>query len=328
MSVTPIDLSALDAIGGDGMLKETTGTPLMLDLTIVHEDPDQPRKAFDDILELAASIAEVGVKVPISVRPHPTLPGQYMVKFGARRRRAALARGLTHIPAWIDAVPSDFEQVIENLQRSNLTPMELADFIADKQAGGMKPAEIGRRLSISRSAVTKYLALANAPEEIGEVYRSGRSTSPDTLYDLRALLSQFPEEARTWLATNAEVSRRSVAELRNSLSAEQVPERRAASTTQVRKSTSRSADPMEIKRPVLAVKVGDRFGLIVLNLRAAADDHMLVKWDDTGQASEVPCRDIRVLRLDDARRYEPINRGLTATRDQTASPPAKPATPA
>ena len=72
------------------------------------------------------------------------------------------------------------------------------------------------------------------------------------------------------------------------------------------------ADPYEIKRPVAAIKVGDRFGIAVLNRRANSEDHILVKWDDTAEITEVPSRDVRLLRIDDARRYEPINRGLTS----------------
>ena len=314
MSVKPIDLSALDAFHEWGTRK-LSGKPLLLDLDLIHEDPDQPRKVFDDLLELAASIAEHGVTVPISVRPHPNIACHYMVKFGARRRRAALSVGLTQIPAWIDAVPSDFQQVIENLQRKELTPMELATFMAEKVGAGMKHAEIARKLGIHRTAVSKHLALVDAPPEIEAVYRSGRSTSPDTLFELRSLFSQFPAETRSWLAQDVDVSRRSVEDLRRRLTGEgaefETPEGAKPGKGRRR---SASDDPYEIKRPVAAIKVGDRFGMAVLNRRADSEDHILVKWDDTAEITEVPTRDVRLLRIDDARRYEPINRGLIPTK--------------
>ena len=323
MSVTPIDLSALDTFDASGEGRGI-GKPLMLDLDLIHEDPNQPRKTFDDILELAASIGDVGVKVPISVRPHPVMGGQYMVKFGARRRRAAIAAGLTQIPAWIDDVPSDFEQVVENLQRADLSPMELATFMAEKVSAGMKRGEVARRLGIHHTRISKHLSLVDAPAEIEAVYRSGRNTSPETIFELRSVYERYPDETTAWLATGADVSRRSVEDLKRRLAAgEETAAGKGVTRAKARK-VSELADPMEIKRPVVAIKVGERLGIAVLSRRASSDDHMLVKWDDTAEVDEVPSRDVRLLRIDDARRYEPINRGLTPKPESAASLPGEP----
>ncbi len=323
MSVTPIDLSALDAFDasseGGGL-----GKPLMLDLDLVHEDPNQPRKSFEDILELAASIGEAGVKVPISVRPHPVMEGHYMVKFGARRRRAAVAAGLTQIPAWIDDVPSDFEQVVENLQRADLTPMELATFMAEKVSAGMKRGEIARRLGIHHTRISKYLALVDAPAEIEAVYRSGRNTSPETIFELRSVYERYPGETSAWLETGVDVSRRSVEELKRTLAGgQETAAGKEGARAKARKVTE-PVDPMEIKRPVIAIKIGERLGIAVLSRRASSEDHILIKWDDTAEIAEVPSRDVHLLRIDDARRYEPINRGLTAKPESAASLPGEP----
>jgi ParB family transcriptional regulator, chromosome partitioning protein len=311
MSVTPIDLSGLEALNASVSGKDA-GKPLSLELDRVHEDPNQPRKTFDDVLELAASIAEVGVKVPITVVPHPSIADHYMVKFGARRRRAAVAAGLTQIPAWLEEAPNDFEQVIENLQRSDLTAMELALFMADKIGAGMKQTEVAKKLGIRPSAVTKHLALVNAPAEIEAVYRSGRNTSPETIFELRSVFQRFPDETRAWLAQDVDISRRSVEQLKQAL-AGVVTTGAEPSEGKRRGRKPRKLDASEIKRPVVAVTVAGRFGIIVLSRRAKAEDHLLVKWDDTAEVVSVPCRDVRVLRLDDARRYEPINRGLDRT---------------
>jgi ParB/RepB/Spo0J family partition protein len=323
MSVKPLDLSMLDDAFDAVEPGKSGGTPLMLDIDLIHEDPDQPRKAFDDILELANSIAEVGVKVPISVRPHPSVPGHYMVKFGARRRRASISAGKTQIPAWIDAVPDDFEQVIENLQRKDLTPMELAIFMHDKQMAGMKVTKIAQKLGIAHSKVSKHLALIDLPPEIDAIYQGGRSTSPETIFELRNLFARFPEETKAWLASDVEVSRRSVDNLKNALGRGNTDREQAAVQTRA-PNVSRAADPAEIKRPVVAVRVGDRYGFLVLTRRANEDDQVLVKWDDSGEVDAIACRDIVFLRLDDARRYEPLHRGLTASGPETPSPSAKP----
>lgn len=321
MSAKPIDLSMLDDVFDEGASAKSGGVPLMLDIDLVHEDPDQPRKTFDDILELANSIAEVGVKVPISVRPHPTIASHYMVKFGARRLRASISAGKTQIPAWIDDVPNDFEQVIENLQRKDLTPMELAIFMADKQAAGMKVTKIAQKLGIGHSVVSKHLALIDLPPELDAVYRTGRTTSPETIFELRNLLTRFPEETKAWLATDVEVSRRSVDGLKQALASGGAGLEAQVPTVKAR--TTRSADPAEIKRPVVAVRVGERYGVLVLTRRAKEDDQVLVKWDDMAEVEAVPCRDVVFLRLDDARRYEPLGRGMTLHAPEKLSPPAK-----
>ncbi len=326
MSTTPIDLSALDAFVDTDT--KSSGKPLMLVIDLVHEDPDQPRKTFEGMEELTASVAEVGVKVPISVRPHPNIRDAFMVKFGARRRRAAIGAGLTHIPAWIDDVPSDFEQVIENLQRKDLTAMELATFMADKQSAGLKITEIAQKLGIHRTAVHKHLALIGAPPEIDAVYQTGRNTSPETIFELRTLYGRYPEETKAWLATGAEVSRRSVDDLKRELAGADKP--RAAEEGPGRVKAAKAAkvvDPLEIKRPLIVVRVADRHGVLVLNRRANEDDHVLVKWDDTAEVEQVANGEVHFLRLDDARRYEPINRGLTDLAAATAFSPGEPNPP-
>ncbi len=323
MTVRTIDLSALDAFNAP---VSPAGSPLLLDIDLIHEDPDQPRKAFDDLLELAASIGVHGVKVPISVRPHPNIAGNYMVKFGARRRRASIQAGLTQIPAWIDNVPSDFEQVIENLQRKDLTPMELAQFMDDKLSAGMKVGEIAHKLAVPPSTVTKHLALIDPPAEIEALYQTGRSTSPETIYELRTLHKLYPDAVKAWLSDDIEVSRRSVDELKRRLKATKATAEPQLSPAPKRGRPGKIEDPGEIKRPVIAVRVADRHGIVVLTRRANEDEHVLVKWDDTAEVDQVPNRDIVFLRLDDARRYEPINRGLTEDAGTTASLPAKPNT--
>ncbi len=312
-----INLDALDSLDAFDALGQS-GKPLMLSLDLVHEDPNQPRKTFDDTkqLELAASVAEGGVRVPVSVRPHPQLPGHYVLNFGARRRRAALSAGLSAIPAWIDERFNDFDQVIENVQRAELTPMEMALFVSDKLTSGLKAAQIAQRLGMSRSAIAKYSALIGAPPEIEAVYASGRTTSPDTIYELRAIFNRFPAEVRMWLAEDRDVSRRSVEALRQALFKHIAPE--ATEPTEPKTRKAPSVNPHIIKRPVVAIKVGERLGILILSRRSSQDDRVLIKWDDTAEIDEVPASDLRVVRLDDARRYEPLNRGLGAAQ---AKPP-------
>ena len=72
-----------------------TGVPLLLKLSQIQEDPNQPRKIFDEekLRELADSIKVRGVKTPISVHEDESNPGFYIINHGARRYRASMMAG-------------------------------------------------------------------------------------------------------------------------------------------------------------------------------------------------------------------------------------------
>ena len=97
MSLQFHDLAELDApISGQG-----GGTPMLLPLDSIDEDPEQPRREFDAeaLQELADTIRERGVRQPVSVRPHPEQPGRWMLNFGARRLRASQRRRADRDPS-------------------------------------------------------------------------------------------------------------------------------------------------------------------------------------------------------------------------------------
>lgn len=117
-------------LGNLSTLNETSqeSGKLELSLSSIIEDSEQPRTFFNEesLNELAESIKERGVKSPISVRPHPTEPGKYIINHGARRYRASLIAGKTTIPAFIDTNYDLYDQATENIQRENLTAREIA----------------------------------------------------------------------------------------------------------------------------------------------------------------------------------------------------------
>ena len=120
------DLAALDRA-----VPVLNGAPLVIAIDLIDEDPGQARTEFDDksLAELAAAIAERGVKQPISARLHPDQPGRWMLNFGARRLRASKLAGKTEIPAFVDEAADSCDQVIENEQCEALRPMDLALFV-------------------------------------------------------------------------------------------------------------------------------------------------------------------------------------------------------
>ena len=109
--------------------------PQLLEVELIDEDPDQLRKkdspgfSMASLQGLAATIAARGLKSPISVRPHPQRPGRLMINHGARRLRAVKLLEQTRIRGYVDKDYSHDDQVIENLQRNNLTARELAEYV-------------------------------------------------------------------------------------------------------------------------------------------------------------------------------------------------------
>ncbi len=213
------DLAALDA-----PTLENTGQPLMLPVASIDEDPEQPRREFEDnrLEDLAETIRARGVRQPISVRPNLQAPGRWMLNFGARRLRASKMAGMAEIPAFIDTTADSYDQVIENEQREGLRPLELALFVQKRIALGDNQAEIAKRLGKSRQWVTLATALIEPPDWLLQAYREGRCRGTNELYDLRRLHGEHGDAVEAWAAQQTTITRDRLAEFRATL------ERRAA----------------------------------------------------------------------------------------------------
>src|SRR6185295_16447038 len=180
MNGLDIDLSGLEG-GFSELLKSSepkaaavgTGEPIQFNIDNIEEDPNQPRQTFDDeaLTELADSIRADKVRVPISVKPK-NASGKYIINHGARRYRASILAGKKTIPGFIDDSHDDYAQVVENIQRDNLTAVEIAKFIEKRRAAGDKDKVIGERLGKSKSYISMHGALLNWPEYIEEVYNA------------------------------------------------------------------------------------------------------------------------------------------------------------
>lgn len=182
-----------------------------IDISLISEDIHQPRKEFNQetLRELTETIKLRGVKSPISVRPDVDKPGTYIINHGARRYRASIKAGLTKIPAFIDTDYSEADQVIENLQRDDLTSREIADFIGRQLAGGKTKSEVARLIGKTNPYITMHATLLDLPDPLADAYQSGRCTDVTALYDLTRLYKAHKEEVISWLAlsTQEEISR-------------------------------------------------------------------------------------------------------------------------
>jgi len=166
---------------------EPAGKPLEIPLDDIERNPWQTRKHFDEALldELAQSIVSSGVVQPILVRPLPYSPTQpagqnptrYQLIAGERRWLASRKAGKTTVPAIVKQVND--EQVlemtiVENLQRTDLNPMEQArayqrlshDFKLTQE-------QMATRTGKDRTSVANFLRLLRLPEGVQTKVETG-----------------------------------------------------------------------------------------------------------------------------------------------------------
>lgn len=165
----------------------------------IHPNKGQPRKSFkaEDLAELTDSIKQNGILQPLLVRK---IAQGYEIVAGERRYQAARAAGLKEVPAVIRDISDDdvFKlALIENLQRSDLTPLEEArgyrQLIKEK---GLTQEELAKALSKSRSTITNTLRLLDLPEPVQQLVDGGQLSAGHA----RAILAVPSEEGRIKLA--------------------------------------------------------------------------------------------------------------------------------
>ena len=154
-----------------------TGTLVEIPTASVSPNPNQPRHHFDEetLVELAASIAEMGVLQPILVRLLDDDDDQYELIAGERRWRATQRAGLATIPA-IVRTTSDLSSVeqalVENLHRQDLTALEeAAAFQQLLEDFGLTHDELAGRVGKSRSAITNSIRLLGLPPAVQVLLR-------------------------------------------------------------------------------------------------------------------------------------------------------------
>lgn len=170
-----------------------------VDIELIHPNPNQPRTHFNatELNELSDSITEHGVLQPLLVRKDAD---GYEIIAGERRYQASKIAGLTEIPVIIKDVDDQKMleiALIENLQRSDLNPIEEAKGYKQLiKSSGMTQEALSKAVSKSRSAITNSLRLLDLPEQVQQYLFDGRLTAGHA----RAILAVPFEEQRIKLA--------------------------------------------------------------------------------------------------------------------------------
>lgn len=189
----------LDALISEATAETGSEPEATIEIDKITRNPNQPRKNFDEtaLQELADSIKQNGVLQPILVRK---VGIKYQIIAGERRYQASKLAGLNEIPAVVrDIDDKEVFQLalIENLQRSDLSPMEEAKGyrqLIDSQ--GLTQEGLAKILSKSRSAIANTLRLMDLPTVVQEMIEQDLLTPGHA----RAILAVPTEEGRVELA--------------------------------------------------------------------------------------------------------------------------------
>jgi ParB family chromosome partitioning protein len=172
-------LDALIPTHPEGEILSDFSGVLEVPLDLIAANPHQPRKGFDDrkLKELAASINEHGIIQPLVISALGADSEQkYALIAGERRLRAAKLAGLKTVPAILREANSQDHLVvalIENVQRSDLNPLEAASaYQALSVEFKLSHEEIAERVGKSRSAITNTLRLLDLPDVVQQAVRN------------------------------------------------------------------------------------------------------------------------------------------------------------
>jgi len=188
--------SALD----DVSVVDTSPAPkvgvLKVPLAELAPNPEQPREVFDpdELEELTKSIRVHGVLSPLVVRKEG---GKYILIAGERRMRAAGQAGLTEVPVIVREAEDGKVQLelalVENLQRSDLDPIEAArGFNRLKKEYGYTDKDIAAAVGKKRTTITNLIRLLQLPDFALQALRDGKITAGHA----KALVALKDDEAK------------------------------------------------------------------------------------------------------------------------------------
>jgi ParB family chromosome partitioning protein len=172
----------------------------MIAVDQIRPNPHQPRQDFDSdrLNELAASLKTNGMMQPLLLRKNGS---GFVIIAGERRYRAARLAGLDTVPATIMDNVDDTGMLelalVENIQREDLNPMELAEAYRRLiEQCGLTQQQLSDRVGKSRTAIANQLRLLMLPDTITAMVRTGKLTEGHA----RSLLSLESEAEMMHLA--------------------------------------------------------------------------------------------------------------------------------
>lgn len=151
---------------------------VMIKTEQLEHHPDNPRKNIGDITELTASISTDGILQNLTIVPKPEDTNKYYVVIGNRRLEAGTAAGLAEFPCVISDMDYNKQletMLIENINRSDLTPLEEAEGFKQLTLAGYSVDDIADKTGFSKSTINRRLKIAeyNKSKAVKAIERGG-----------------------------------------------------------------------------------------------------------------------------------------------------------
>ena len=255
-----------------------------MELARIVPDPDQPRKEFTDeaIERLAASLVKHGQLQPIRVRWNAEL-GKWVVISGERRYRAAVRAGLkTVVCIFAEAglTPTEIlqEQIVENLLREDLKPIEQARAYRQlMDLHNWTAKELSGELQVSQGAISKSLSLLTLPDELQAQVDQGVIPAT-TAYEVAKVEDPIAQRDVARRVVDERLTRDAATEAVRAVSARpaQVRERRSKT------STAATITPVSTSEPSIVRTIKTGYGKVVFtsNIGPLEDYELIIALEE------------------------------------------------
>ncbi|MFN4024368.1 MAG: ParB/RepB/Spo0J family partition protein [Hyphomonas sp.] len=274
--------SSAPSPGDEGAASPASAKANEIAIELIRRNPSQPRRTFteENLRELAESLKAKGVLQAILVRPDPKEAGKYQIIAGERRWRAARMAGLTTIPAVVrnaDELELLEIGIIENVQRSDLNPIEEAEaYDALMKRFGRTQESLATSVGKSRAHIANTLRLLQLPEGARTHVREGRVSAGHA----RAALGAPDPEALIELAAEKGLSVREV----------EARAREARERTPIETKSAFAVPPIkDINTEALEADISRTLGLDVDIRHGKNGGEIRIRYRDLDQLDEV-CR--------------------------------------
>lgn len=168
---------------------------------LIDPDPNQPRREIPQsaIEERGNSLASEGQLQPIELIEKPD--GRYILVFGEVRWRGAVWKGLTDLeaivyPAGMDPKKVRRRQLVENLQRTDMSAIDTAKAIEQLVKDEGSAAAAGRAIGMSEGQISKYMAVLNLPPVAAKLASSDVTRDVETLTTVAKIERDDPAAAQ------------------------------------------------------------------------------------------------------------------------------------
>jgi ParB/RepB/Spo0J family partition protein len=183
-SRTPVPAPEVTPASVD-VISAPTAVVVQVPVDLLDDHPLNPRRDVGDLAELADSIRVHGIRQNLLITPNHGVVDRYWLVIGHRRAAAARLCGIEMVPAVIDDTLTEAAalelMLLENLQRTDLTPVEEADGYQGLLDLGLDVTGIAKRTGRSRSTVESRLALLGLPEDARELVHTYQATLGDAM---------------------------------------------------------------------------------------------------------------------------------------------------